>query len=116
MNENTINNTDNIKINFDVNEFNNRFEIQFNSNNFEKQLKQFNDDNDDRINITNAFIKSNNFYVQRKNVIVVFENLNTIESNNQIILFNDQNFIIDNQINNKKFLDFDNKKKNYILT
>ena len=63
LSENTIDSINNIKINFNVNEFDNRFEVQLNLNNFEKQLKQFNNNNNNCTNIINVFIELNNFYV-----------------------------------------------------
>ena len=113
--EKAIENADVENEEFEIDEIEFIVEVQINSSNSEEQLKQSENVDEDRTNNAIVFEQRNNFYVQRKTVIVAFEQLTAVESNNQIFVSSEQTLIIDDQINDKKLFDFDDKEKNHIL-
>ena len=89
-----------------------RFEIQINLNDAREQFKQFDDDDENRSTNKNFFVDQNDFYVSRKNIIVVFDEMISIFVD--VNSFDDQIMIFDDQMYDKKFFDFDDKKKNHV--
>ena len=100
---------------FDINEqIDQKIEVFFNFNNLdiEKQIKFFEQFKNNCTIITTTFNIKNNFYIDNKHVIVVFDLLNVVEIEN---IENNKIFIIDDIIYNKKSSKFNKHKHNYIL-
>ena len=99
-----------LKNEFDYDE--NRSEIQINSNDAREQFKQFDDDDENRSTNRNFSVDQNDFYVSRKNIIVVFDEMISIFAD--VNSSDDQIMIFDDQMYDKKSFDFDDKKKNHV--
>ena len=81
-----------LKNEFDHDE--NRFEIQINSNDAREQFKQFDDNDENRSINKNSSVDQDDFYVLRKNIIVVFDEMISISVDvnsfdDQIMILND---------------------------
>ena len=85
------------------------------TNDFFEQLKQQIGVEKTRTNIANFFVDENFFYDDRRRIIVFFERMKSAEFDIQ--MSSDQLFfIINDQIYDKKFFDFKNKRRNHAKT